>query len=336
VPELIKLDYLVPTKTYAPPPPDLRGIKVQAGDYVVDQLGERMNDDGLVGDIVTNWFKRANGLKTICFAVNVAHSQHIAAEFVRAGIAAEHVDGSTPTQQRDRILKRLASGMTTVVSNCMVLTEGREQEWRAAGYTVAWIDTRPKWLSVICWSWDKDCLADAPLTDPDKPCRRAWRFSLIGGGQIKIIEHWSDSHPDLGGVWNPRIDIRVAAHVGDQLHHYRGEIDDILGEMQAAAILLRSNSDDVQAIADRVALTLRGLTEDESAEHAVTPPDQDRFYALLDGARGCSVCGRPLRDEISKLLAIGPDCARQMGIPDSRAAASKRLELRAQILGAAA
>jgi superfamily II DNA or RNA helicase len=124
VPELIKLGFLVPTKTYAPPPPDLRGIKVQAGDYVVNQLGERMNDDGLVGDIVTNWFRRANALKTICFAVNVAHSQHIAAEFVRAGIAAEHVDGSTPTPQRDRILKRLASGMTTVVSNCMVLTEG--------------------------------------------------------------------------------------------------------------------------------------------------------------------------------------------------------------------
>jgi superfamily II DNA or RNA helicase len=124
VPELIKLGWLVPTKTYAPPPPDLRGVAVQAGDYVVNQLGERMNDDGLVGDIVTNWLKRASGLKTITFGVNVAHSQHIANEFARAGIAAEHVDGSTPTKERDAILARLASGTTTVVSNCMVLTEG--------------------------------------------------------------------------------------------------------------------------------------------------------------------------------------------------------------------
>src|SRR5262249_1267384 len=60
VPELIKLGYLVPTKTYAPPPPDLRGVKVQAGDYVTAQLGERMNTGELVGDIITNWFKRAN------------------------------------------------------------------------------------------------------------------------------------------------------------------------------------------------------------------------------------------------------------------------------------
>jgi hypothetical protein len=36
-----------------------------------------MNNDGSVGDIVTNWLKRANGLKTIAFAVNVAHSQHM-------------------------------------------------------------------------------------------------------------------------------------------------------------------------------------------------------------------------------------------------------------------
>jgi superfamily II DNA or RNA helicase len=124
VPRLIELGFLVPTKTYAPPPPDLRGVKIQAGDYVVNQLGERMNNDGLVGDIVTQWFRHANGMKTIVFAVNVAQSQHIAAEFVRAGIAAEHVDGDTPVKQRDHILSRLASGMTTVVSNCMVLTEG--------------------------------------------------------------------------------------------------------------------------------------------------------------------------------------------------------------------
>jgi superfamily II DNA or RNA helicase len=33
VPELIKLGFLVATKTYAPPAPDLRGVGVQAGDY---------------------------------------------------------------------------------------------------------------------------------------------------------------------------------------------------------------------------------------------------------------------------------------------------------------
>jgi hypothetical protein len=33
VPQLIEQGYLVGTRTYAPTPPDLKGIKVQAGDY---------------------------------------------------------------------------------------------------------------------------------------------------------------------------------------------------------------------------------------------------------------------------------------------------------------
>jgi hypothetical protein len=57
------------------------------------------------------------------------------------------------------------------------------------------------------------------------------------------------------------------------------------------------------------------------------------FQNIADGARGCSICGRALRDKVSKLLAVGPDCARQWRIPHSRGAAPKRLELRAQILG---
>ena len=59
-----------------------------------------------------------------CFAVNVAHSLHIRDEFVRSGVRAEHIDGSTPKARARRILARLASGETELVTNCMVLTEG--------------------------------------------------------------------------------------------------------------------------------------------------------------------------------------------------------------------
>jgi hypothetical protein len=211
----------------------------------------------------------------------------------------------------------------------------QEREWRDAGFAVAWIDTRPKWIPVIYWSVSRDALfanvAQAPLIDPVTPCRRAWR--LIGGGQIKIIEHWVKTNDPNFPIWNPRTDIVVAAHTDDRLRIYRGAIDHILGEMQAAAVVLRGTSDDIQAAADRAAATLRALTEDEAADHGVTPADHDRFYALLDGARGCSICGRPLRDEVSKLVGVGPDCAHQWRIPHSRAAASKRLQLRSQILG---
>jgi superfamily II DNA or RNA helicase len=124
IPELIVQKHLVPTVYYAPDEPDLRGVETRQGDYVVNQLANRMNRDDLVGDIVSNWHKLAQGRKTLVFCVDVAHSAHVRNEFVKSGVRAEHVDGSTPKTERDAILARLASGETQVVCNCMVLTEG--------------------------------------------------------------------------------------------------------------------------------------------------------------------------------------------------------------------
>jgi superfamily II DNA or RNA helicase len=66
-------------------------------------------------------------VRTVAFAVSVKHSKHIAERFREAGVAAEHLDGTTPIEQRDAILGRLESGQTLVVSNCGVLCEGWDQ-----------------------------------------------------------------------------------------------------------------------------------------------------------------------------------------------------------------
>jgi superfamily II DNA or RNA helicase len=124
VSELIEQGHLVGTVYYAPATPNLKGVQTQKGDYVISQLAARVDRDDMVGDIVTQWHKHAERRKTLVFCVNVAHSQHVADEFVRAGIKAEHLDGATPKEERDAVLRRLASGETQVVCNCMVLTEG--------------------------------------------------------------------------------------------------------------------------------------------------------------------------------------------------------------------
>ena len=127
VQELIDLGFLVGTVIYAPIKDAdglLRGVRIEQGDYVIRQLEQRMNTDQLVGDIVTHWLKYGGGRRTVCFAVDVAHSIHIRDEFLRAGVLAEHLDGTTPIPEREAILARLESGDTRVVVNCMVLTEG--------------------------------------------------------------------------------------------------------------------------------------------------------------------------------------------------------------------
>jgi len=122
--ELIEQKFLVRTRVYAPVDPDLKGVQTRQGDYVESQLAERMDCDNLVGDIVSHWHRHGEGRKTVCFAVNVQHSIHIRDEFIKSGVRAEHVDGSTPKADRDAVLARLAAGETELVSNCMVLTEG--------------------------------------------------------------------------------------------------------------------------------------------------------------------------------------------------------------------
>lgn len=122
--QLIEAGTLHSPKVWCSTTPDLRGLKVLAGDYSLGQLAARVNTDGQNADIVETWRKHADGIRTVAFAVNVEHSLAIVAAFTAAGIAAEHLDGSTPADVRAGILKRLRTGETTIVSNCMVLTEG--------------------------------------------------------------------------------------------------------------------------------------------------------------------------------------------------------------------
>jgi superfamily II DNA or RNA helicase len=124
VAQLIRGGYLVKTRVYAPVDPDLTGVMLHAGDYVDSQLAERMDRAQLVGDIVTHWHKYGERRKTVCFAVSVSHSVHLRDEFIRSGVRAEHIDGSTPKPERDASLARLASGEIELVTNCAVLTEG--------------------------------------------------------------------------------------------------------------------------------------------------------------------------------------------------------------------
>jgi superfamily II DNA or RNA helicase len=124
---LIVQGHLVRSRVYAPVTDrnlDLKGVTVRNGDYAENELGERMDRAKLIGDIVTHWLKYGERRRTVCFATSVTHSVHICDEFVKAGVRAEHIDGSTPKPERDAALARLASGQTEVIVNCMVLTEG--------------------------------------------------------------------------------------------------------------------------------------------------------------------------------------------------------------------
>lgn len=127
VQELIDMGYLVPPIHYAPTVPDLTGVKTSKGDYDEADLQEAMDQARLVGDVVSNWLRLAPHRPTLVFASGVAHSIHLRDEFLRAGVKAAHIDGTTPPHDRDRIIADLRNHAIQVVCNCMVLTEGFDE-----------------------------------------------------------------------------------------------------------------------------------------------------------------------------------------------------------------
>lgn len=104
--------------------PDLSGVKQQAGDYDREQLAGVMSKPVLIGDAVKHWRTHANGMRTVVYCCNVAHSKITAAAFNDAGIPAIHVDGESTEAEIKDACEGMASGKYLVLCNCELLIEG--------------------------------------------------------------------------------------------------------------------------------------------------------------------------------------------------------------------
>jgi superfamily II DNA or RNA helicase len=124
VAELTAAGYLVPARYWSWPTPDLRGVRVTAGDYNLQDLEARMNRAPLLGDVVRTWLEHAGDRRTIEFCTSIAHAIALAEAFRREGIAAESVDAGTPAPARKAAFGRFRSGETQVLTNCFLAAYG--------------------------------------------------------------------------------------------------------------------------------------------------------------------------------------------------------------------
>jgi superfamily II DNA or RNA helicase len=121
---LIDQGYLSPYRFFAPATPDLRGIKVVAGDYHEGELANAMNKPTLVADVVTTWLEKAERRPTFVFGVNCAHAQALRDQFVAAGVQAGYIDAYTPVEERETLLEQLKDGRLEVICNVGTMTTG--------------------------------------------------------------------------------------------------------------------------------------------------------------------------------------------------------------------
>lgn len=121
---LIDKGYLCDYRIFAPPTIDVAGIPSRAGDYVISDLASLVDKPTITGDAIAHYQKLAPGKRAVVFCVSIEHSKHVVAQFQGAGISAEHVDGETDPNERDRIISRFQSGDIRVLSNVDLFGEG--------------------------------------------------------------------------------------------------------------------------------------------------------------------------------------------------------------------
>lgn len=122
--EFVAQGYLVKVRHLVGMTPNLSSIRVKMNDYAQDELGELMQDTELMADLVESYHKKAEGKKTIVFAVNIEHSRQIVQRYRMEGILADHIDANTPKKEREEILQRFRDGQIKVLSNVDIVSEG--------------------------------------------------------------------------------------------------------------------------------------------------------------------------------------------------------------------
>ncbi len=82
------------------------------------------NESALLGDVVDHYLAHAAGQQGIVFASNRDHSKELAAEFVRRGVPALHVDGSMSARRRNEADRLFRSGDVLIETNVNLFGEG--------------------------------------------------------------------------------------------------------------------------------------------------------------------------------------------------------------------
>ncbi len=118
--DMIEQGYLSNLRAIAiPTTTSLDGLHTQDGDFKLDELEVAVDTPDRNERIVNAYLKHCNGRQGLCFAVTVAHAEHLAETFTTLGVPASVVSGETPPEERKRILHDYERGALQVLCNCL-------------------------------------------------------------------------------------------------------------------------------------------------------------------------------------------------------------------------
>lgn len=128
---------LVPCRVIGMPEPDMKGVKMTAtGEYVQSGMVKRVMQCTVFADVFDEWFKSGHERPTLVWAPGVKESRWIVEQFREKGVTAEHIDGETSEEDRERIKSASKAGSVQVVSSYGVMREGIDWPWISYGILI--------------------------------------------------------------------------------------------------------------------------------------------------------------------------------------------------------
>lgn len=123
--ELTDKGFLAPFRYFQPPGDfDSKLLKRgSTGDFTNDSMQQAMNTK-IFGHIVKQYKRIAPGMQAVVYTYSIDSAIKIAAEFNEAGISARSVNGKTPQDMRDHIVRMFRDQRIKILVNVNLFTEG--------------------------------------------------------------------------------------------------------------------------------------------------------------------------------------------------------------------
>lgn len=128
---------------------DLSGVKRLGSDFSMVGLGEALEDSSAPEVITAAYLEHAKDRPGVVFTPTVATAEAVTERMNAAGINAAMVTGATPRDDRRRIYAEYQSGLTQVLVNCMVLTEGFDAPWASCAVIARPTQSAPLYTQMV-------------------------------------------------------------------------------------------------------------------------------------------------------------------------------------------
>ncbi|MBT2653432.1 MULTISPECIES: DEAD/DEAH box helicase [unclassified Oceanobacillus] len=122
---LIEHNYLSPYKYYAPKLIDITKLKLNSlREFSSTSIDNALDDNTIYGDVVKHYKELADGEQAIAYCHSIKASQLTAEQFNKNGINAIHLDGKTPKDEREEIIKKFRNKEISILCNVDLVGEG--------------------------------------------------------------------------------------------------------------------------------------------------------------------------------------------------------------------